>query len=155
MKLFGCLHGDLGVAKCGNIAAERVGKHDLAALHQDHRGDRGNRFGHRGERENCVGRHAVAQGAVAEANRLQPGELAMARNRKDRAGDAAFCYPGVEDSHGLGQALSGKANGFRGGERGDDWWRGLRCGGWRRWAGGDEGEQGEGDGKAQWPRNFG
>ncbi len=103
-------HADLHVRHGRQILGDRVGQEQPALLDQHHDGDRRHRLAHGGEREDGIARHLDLAGRIQEADGLEVGELPLARDGDDRAGDAALLDVGFQHRGDALQALAGEAD---------------------------------------------
>jgi len=78
---------DRAIGEFRQILGDWGGDLQLALFRQDHRGDRGQRLGHRGDPEDRVELHRHRGLAVAPAERLGMGHMAAAGDQHDRPGD--------------------------------------------------------------------
>ena len=118
-------HRDLGVGEGGNVLGHPVGQRKLALLDQDHGRHARDRFGHRGDAEDRVGRHRRLGFLVAEAEGVEHGDPAVARDQNDGARQFVVLDPLLDPVAESFQALADKANFFRRLGLGNS----LRCGG--------------------------
>ena len=104
--------GDLHVGELREILRQRVVDQQLAALVKLQRRERDHRLGHRGDVEDRVLRHRDAGRLVAEAERLEVDELALAGDRDHGAGQAALLDVGIDDLRDLAEPLGRHADVF-------------------------------------------
>jgi hypothetical protein len=88
-RRIGGLDTDHHVLELGKILVDRGGEIELSLLDQHHGGHARDRLGHRGDPEDCVRLQRHRLGAVAKADRSQVGDLAVARDRRNRARERA------------------------------------------------------------------
>ena len=84
---------------------DRIGELDLAVLHQDHRGDRRQRLGHRVDPKDGVVRHRRSRGLVARPDTLEVGDLPLARDDDDGARELSLVHLALECRRDVGQTL--------------------------------------------------
>ena len=82
----GLRDANLEFRKVGQELRYRIGQLEPAFLHEDHGRDRDQGLGHRVDAENRILRHGRIGGLVAEAEALEVGDLALAGDQHDRAG---------------------------------------------------------------------
>ena len=87
----GLLDGDLHVLECRDQRGKRRFQRQFPLLHQHHRGDRGDRLGHRIDAEERVLRHRGPRCRVLHAETLEIGNLAVAGD--DHAPRREFSWP--------------------------------------------------------------
>ena len=88
-RRIGGLDTDHHVLELGKILVDRGREIELALLDQHHGGDAGDRLGHRGDPEDRIGLQRDGFGTVAKADGSQIGDLAVARDRRNRAREGA------------------------------------------------------------------
>ena len=99
--------------KLGQELRYRIRQLETALLHEDHRRDRDQRFGHRIDPEDRILRHRRIGRLVAEAEALEVGDLALARDQHDRAGEPALVDLLLEHLRDALQALRRQPDLFR------------------------------------------
>ena len=81
------LDADLDVRERRNVFRQRLLQLQFAFLHQHHRGNRGDRFRHRIDAEDGVGRHRLLGAGIANAETIEVGRLAVALDHHDGTGN--------------------------------------------------------------------
>ena len=83
------LGADHDVLELGKILRDRGGEIELAPIDQHHGGHAGDRLGHRGDPEDRIALQRDGLCAVAKADGLQIGDLAVPRDGRDCARESA------------------------------------------------------------------
>jgi len=81
------LGADRPICEFREVLGDRGGNLQFALLRQDHRGDRGQRLGHRGDPEDRVELHRRLGLAIAPAESLGIADMAAAGDQHDRPRD--------------------------------------------------------------------
>ena len=90
------------------VLRHRVVEPELAVVHQDHGGDAGHRLGHRRQPEDRVRRHRLFRLGVGEPGGAEGGDLPLAGDQHDAAGDPSLLDRRLEQFVDPGELLGGQ-----------------------------------------------
>ena len=96
LELAVVLNTDLLFGKLGYVFRHRIVQQEMTFLKQHHDPDRYDRFGHREDAEDAVERHRRRRRRALPAKRLEPADLAAARDHDGDARDGSLVDVALE-----------------------------------------------------------